>query len=98
MTLADIQDAQYFSNLKLCLSQEIIDKAMPQLQPVDPTAPIPTGLLRNPHGSVSWVKTPSNGIKPVWNEPSSILFLSVFPAPSERAMTYQDYLNSVQSQ
>ncbi|MGZ3650738.1 MAG: hypothetical protein ACXVCS_15340 [Bdellovibrionota bacterium] len=96
ISLADIQDAQYFSNLKLCLSQDIIDKSLPRLKAGDITAPIPPGLRRSKLGSVSWVKTPNGGIRPVWSEPSSVFTLAIYTGDSD-SVSYREYLRERQN-
>ena len=97
ITLADVQDPIYFANLNICLDQNIIDKSLPQLRPVDPSAPLPPGLRRSRHGSVSWVKTLTNGIKPVWTEPSA-LEMSASSIGGETPMTYGQYLREFSNQ
>jgi hypothetical protein len=100
MTLTDVQDALYVANLKLCLSQEVIDWNIGRVKKVNPSAEMPPGLRLPSHYTVSWTRTPDGGIAPMASEETSQPHPSreTFDAFGDSASgaTYLDYLNAFQ--
>jgi hypothetical protein len=98
MTLADVLDSLYASNLALCAKQELITQVEPKVKKVDPNAEVPPGILQISKGTLSWSKTPSGGIKPVLNQPqSSALFADGFSGNSNSVapITYREFIQQM---